>query len=80
MIRTRNPGKALVDEAKRLHADLVFLDAVHAPPSERSLGPTISYLLAKRPCRVIVEIDPTGAELSPDDERELAGARRAVGA
>ena len=59
-IRTRNPGKALVEEARRLHADLVYLDAVHAPLSERSLGPTISYLLAKRPCRVVVELDPSG--------------------
>src|SRR5205085_5585340 len=60
MIRTRNPGKALVDEAQRLRADLIYVDAVHAPRSERALGPTISYLLAKRPCRVVVELDPSG--------------------
>ena len=72
MIRTRNPGAALVDEARRLHADLVYLDAVHAPVSERALGPTVAYLLAKRPCRVIVEIDPTGRGRAGENGHPLA--------
>ncbi len=55
LIRTRSPGSALVDEADRVHADLLYLDAVHAPPSEQALGPTATYLLSKRPCRIIVE-------------------------
>src|SRR4051812_28559480 len=59
VIRTRNPGKALVDEARRLRADLVYVDAAHAPLTERALGPTISYLLAKRPCRIVVALDPS---------------------
>jgi hypothetical protein len=31
---------------------------LHAPPSERILGPTTRYLLDHRPCRVVVETDP----------------------
>jgi hypothetical protein len=55
LIRTRSPGAALVDEARRVNADLLYLDAVHAPRSEELLGPTTTYLLAKRPCRIVVE-------------------------
>jgi hypothetical protein len=28
------------------------------PPSERALGPTAAYLLAHRPCRVLIETPP----------------------
>jgi basic amino acid/polyamine antiporter, APA family len=62
LIRTRNPGAAIVDEARRVGADLVYLSAVHAPPSERALGPTVRYVLDHRPARVVVE---TGAASAP---------------
>ena len=55
------PNILVVDEARRLHADLIYVDAVHAPLKERAMGPTVSYLLDKRPCRVVVEIDPQQA-------------------
>lgn len=55
--RTRNPGAALVEEAQRRESDVVYLATVHAPPSERALGPTASYLLKQRPCRIVVETD-----------------------
>ncbi|MHB8658242.1 MAG: amino acid permease [Solirubrobacteraceae bacterium] len=60
LIRTRNPGAALVEEAERTHAEIIYLGTAHAPPSERALGPTASYLLAHRPCRVVVETRPGG--------------------
>jgi basic amino acid/polyamine antiporter, APA family len=55
LIRTRNPGAAIVEEAERTHAEIIYLGTAHAPPSERALGPTASYLLAHRPCRVVIE-------------------------
>jgi APA family basic amino acid/polyamine antiporter len=55
LIRTRNPGAALVEEAERRRAEIIYLATTHAPPSERALGPTASYLLAHRPCRVVIE-------------------------
>jgi APA family basic amino acid/polyamine antiporter len=55
LIRTRNPGAAIVDEATRTNAEIIYLGTAHAPASERSLGPTASYLLARRPCRVVIE-------------------------
>src|SRR2546421_4347840 len=57
LIRTRNPGAALVDEARRRGSEVIYLATVHAPPSERALGPTASYLLEHRPCRIVVETD-----------------------
>jgi APA family basic amino acid/polyamine antiporter len=55
LIRTRNPGRAIVAEARERNADLIYVSTEHAPSDERLLGPTTRYLLAKRPCRVIVE-------------------------
>jgi basic amino acid/polyamine antiporter, APA family len=55
LIRTRNPGRAIVEEARKRHSDLIYVSTEHAPSDERLLGPTTRYLLAKRPCRVIVE-------------------------
>jgi hypothetical protein len=60
VVRTRNPGAALVEEARQRHSEVVYLDTIHGPPAERSLGPTATYLLAKRPCRIIVETEGGG--------------------
>jgi APA family basic amino acid/polyamine antiporter len=58
LIRTRNPGAAIVEEAERRQAEIIYLGTAHAPVSERALGPTASYLLAHRPCRVVIETPP----------------------
>ena len=55
LIRTRNPGRAIVEEARERGSDLIYISTEHAPSNERLLGPTTRYILAKRPCRVIVE-------------------------
>jgi len=60
LLRTRHPGKTIVDEARRLQSDVVYLGTRHAPTAERALGPTARYLLAERPCRIIVETAPAG--------------------
>ncbi|MDQ6605325.1 MAG: amino acid permease [Actinomycetota bacterium] len=58
LIRTRNPGLAIVEEAERSRSEIIYLGTAHAPPSERALGPTASYLLGHRPCRVVIEAPP----------------------
>jgi basic amino acid/polyamine antiporter, APA family len=58
LVRTRSPGAAIVEEAERTGAEIIYLSTAHAPPSERALGPTASYLLAHRPCRVVIETPP----------------------
>ena len=76
LIRTRNPGAAIVEEAERTHAEIIYLAIDHAPPSERALGPTASYLLAHRPCRIAIETPPadrarSGVVASRDRSVEL---------
>jgi basic amino acid/polyamine antiporter, APA family len=55
LIRTRNPGAALVEEAERVGSDVIYWSTIHAPVGEKGIGPTAAYLLSKRPCRVIIE-------------------------
>jgi basic amino acid/polyamine antiporter, APA family len=57
LIRTRNPGAALVEEAKRVGSDVIYWSTLHAPVGEQRIGPTAAYLLSKRPCRVIIETE-----------------------
>ncbi|MGN6373456.1 MAG: amino acid permease [Solirubrobacteraceae bacterium] len=57
LIRTRNPGAALVEEAARVGADVIYWSTLHAQAGEQRIGPTAAYLLAKRPCRVIIETE-----------------------
>jgi APA family basic amino acid/polyamine antiporter len=57
LIRTRNPGSALVEEAIRVGSDVIYWSAIHAPAGEQRIGPTAAYLLSKRPCRVIIETE-----------------------
>ncbi len=61
LIRARNPGAALADEAERIGADVIYLSEVHAPASEKGIGLTASYLLDRRPCRIVIETDTTAA-------------------
>jgi len=62
LIRTRNPGAALVEEAERVGSDVIYWSTIHAPAGEKGIGPTAAYLLSKRPCRVIIETDNPLAE------------------
>jgi APA family basic amino acid/polyamine antiporter len=55
LIRTRNPGSALVEEAERVGSDVIYWSTIHAPTGEQRIGPTAAYLLSRRPCRVIIE-------------------------
>jgi len=60
LIRTRNPGAALVEEAQRVGSDVIYWSTIHAPAGEQRIGPTAAYLLSKRPCRVIIETENRG--------------------
>jgi APA family basic amino acid/polyamine antiporter len=57
LIRARNPGAALADEALRIGADVIYLSTLHATASEQRIGLTASYLLDRRPCRIVIETD-----------------------
>src|SRR5258708_20566599 len=57
LLRTRNPGATLVDEALRIGSDVIYLSTLHAPSREHGLGVTASSLLSKRPCRITINTD-----------------------
>jgi APA family basic amino acid/polyamine antiporter len=65
LVRARNPGAAIVEEALRSQAEIIYLATEHAPPSERALGPTANYLLGHRPCRVVIETPPVAGAGPP---------------
>ncbi len=64
LIRTRNPGAALVEEAQRVGSDVIYWSTIHAPTGEQRIGPTAAYLLSKRPCRIIIETENRPARSS----------------
>jgi len=66
--RTRSPGRAIVEEAEERRSDLIYISTAHFPSEERPLGPTTRYVLAHRPCRVVVEHDPTIARTGLNDD------------
>jgi basic amino acid/polyamine antiporter, APA family len=74
LIRTRNPGRAIVEKALERRSDLIYISTEHAPGDERLLGPTTRYILAKRPCRVIVEGGGNGQAASRWAERSVSPA------
>jgi basic amino acid/polyamine antiporter, APA family len=74
LIRTRNPGAALVEEAERVRCDVIYWSTIHAPHGEQRIGPTAAYLLAKRPCRVIIETDNRPSASPERPEGALARA------
>jgi APA family basic amino acid/polyamine antiporter len=55
LVRCRNAGEAIVAEAIERESDLIYISTDNAPSDERAFGPTTRYLLARRPCRVVVE-------------------------
>jgi basic amino acid/polyamine antiporter, APA family len=57
LLRTRSAGSTLADEARRIDADVIYLSTRHGPPSEQRIGPIASYLLDKRPCRIVIETE-----------------------
>jgi nucleotide-binding universal stress UspA family protein len=75
LVRTRNPGKTIVDVARERRSDLIYLTTDHAPPSARGLGQTIRYVLQHRPCRVVIEHDPAHTA-GPDPEPAEANSVR----
>jgi basic amino acid/polyamine antiporter, APA family len=60
VVRSRNPGAAVVEAACERGSEVIYLGTSHAPPREHALGPTATYLLAKRPCRIVIETSGNG--------------------
>src|SRR4051812_40201957 len=59
VVRTRSAGAAIVDEAQRRNAEVIYLD--FAAAARPGLGSVAAYVLEKRPCRVVIETMGGGA-------------------
>jgi APA family basic amino acid/polyamine antiporter len=81
LVRTRNVGAAIVDEAVRRNAEVIYMSLEHAPRG--AFAGTAGYVLEKRPCRVVIETMGGGASPYPSGngarkpDRDLAGSVRA---
>ena len=77
LVRSRNAGRAIVEEAERRQSEIVVLGA---PRAERKqiFGPTADYVLKHAPCRVMVAAGHEGgvsADRLPPTLTALARAR-----
>jgi basic amino acid/polyamine antiporter, APA family len=61
IVRTRNVGQAIVDEARRRQSEIIVLGAEQRKRGgERMFGRVIDYVLRNADCRVMVGTQPTG--------------------
>jgi nucleotide-binding universal stress UspA family protein len=61
IVRTRNVGQAIVDEARRRRSEIIVLGAAQRNRGgERMFGRVIDYVLRNADCRVMVGTQPTG--------------------
>jgi APA family basic amino acid/polyamine antiporter len=59
IVRTRNIGQAIVEEAERRRSEIIVLGARDRDkPGQRLLGPRIDYVLRNAHCRVMVGAEP----------------------
>jgi nucleotide-binding universal stress UspA family protein len=58
LVRARNSGRAIVDEAKRRGAEIIVMGGPRrvrlAPGKKRIFGDTVDFVLKHAPCRVMV--------------------------
>ena len=78
LIRARSPWRAIVEEAEERRTDLIYISTKHAPSEEGLLSSTTRHVLAHRPCRVVVEHDPTTTGVEQNGDAVVpAGVRTA---
>jgi APA family basic amino acid/polyamine antiporter len=85
VVRTRSVGAGIVEEAKRRNAEVIYLD--FAGVKKAGLGAVATYVLEKRPCRVVIETMGGGAPAYASnggarisDRDRVGGVRARVGA
>jgi basic amino acid/polyamine antiporter, APA family len=62
IVRTRNVGEAIVEEAARRHAEIIVMGAAsRRRGGERMFGRVVDYVLRNAPCRVMVGTPQVGA-------------------
>jgi nucleotide-binding universal stress UspA family protein len=60
IVRGRRAGRAIVEEAARTNAEVIMLRVpVKRRVGASALGPTVDYVLANAPCRVLLSVEPS---------------------
>jgi APA family basic amino acid/polyamine antiporter len=55
LVRGRNPGRAIVDEAERRHSEIIVMGAPRRETQRRAIfSDTVDFVLKHAPCRVMV--------------------------
>jgi nucleotide-binding universal stress UspA family protein len=59
IVRTRNIGQAVVEEAERRRSEIIVLGARDRNrPGQKIFGPNVDYVLRNAHCRVMVGAEP----------------------
>lgn len=61
VLRARDAGEAIVDEAERSDADVIVLRAPRSGRRWKMFGRTVDHVLKHAPCRVMVDSSPPPA-------------------
>jgi basic amino acid/polyamine antiporter, APA family len=72
-VRRGEAGRRIVAEAREIRARAIVMSPSRRRTGRSVFGPTLEYVLAERPCRVIIESPP--GDPSAGDGRTDAGAR-----
>jgi APA family basic amino acid/polyamine antiporter len=59
-VRAGEAGRRIVSEAREIQAGAVVMSPASSPTGSSIFGRTLEYVLAERPCRVIIESPPAG--------------------
>ena len=59
-VRAGQAGRRIVETARELHARAIVMSVPPRTPGGTVFGKTLETVLAERPCRVIIQSDPTG--------------------
>ncbi len=69
-VRPGESGHRIVDIAQELRADAIVMPMPHRRPPGKLLSPTLAVVLAKRPCRVIIDSTPAAPIGVPASKEE----------
>ena len=59
-VRAGQAGRRIVDEARSIDARAIVMPRPQKRPGSSLFGRTLETVLEERPCRVIIESEPTG--------------------
>ncbi len=77
-VRAGQAGRTIVEEARQLGSRAIVLPLPPRTSASTGFGRTVETVLAERPCRVIIQTDPSGrlAQNHLEKKRQAGEAAR----